>query len=752
METTFKESYVRIRDDIVISKHEKPEGVRYVVKDPVTDRFFRFGEVEGFILENLDGNTSFEMVQKKVGEKFEVEFDTQTLDQYIARLKNCNIIAETGSVSIPRPVSKRIQGNMMYLRIKLIDPDRLLDKINAVAGFLFTKTFVVLSSAIILFAFWITLTEWGAITRSFSTMFNSISLATAWVIVLLVVFIHEFAHGLACKRFGGRVNEMGFLLLYFMPAFYCNVSDAWLFPDKSKRIIVTLAGAYSEIFIWSMATIGWLVLEQNTFIQSAGLVIMATSGIKSFFNMNPLIKLDGYYILSDYLEIHNLRWRALSYVGSRIRSLWTPALRSLQGVNVRDRRIFVVFGVLSFVYTTWIISFFAWGFGEYLLSTYQAVGFVVFAVFLSGLLKNPLKNLISKPLPEVPGVEPTRRRFDKATKFTLGAALVTGAMFLIPMELKVSGDFVLLPEHNADVPAEVDGFVAKLFVSEGDTVELGDSIAILSNRELLASFQQKKAETDVAIANLDLTVAGPTKEEIALARAGLEKSQEQLKYAQKDLERNTALFDRKLVASQELEKIQELVAVRQKEVEENRSRLQALTAGFRPEQIKARRAEVEKLRSELRYLEDQINAMTVRSPIKGIVTTHMLESKIGQNVMKGELVTEVHNLETVTAELLIPEKEIPNVTVGQKVVLKARAFPTESFMGTVSAIAPIASTPENWFGGPVVLVQAQLANQDKLLRSGMTGVAKIYCGERRMIDAVLHKILYFVRVDVWSWW
>lgn len=742
----------KVREDIVISKHEMPEGVRFVVKDPVTDRYFRFGELEGFIVEHLDGKTTKAGLLKLVNEKFQAELDDQTLDQFVARLEACGLIAGPHSVSTPRPAAKRVQGDIFYLRIKLFDPDRFLTKLNSVSGFLFTKTFVFLSAAAILSAFWITLTEWGDITRSFWTMFSSISLTMAWVVILGVVFIHEFSHGLACKRFGGRVNEIGFLLLYFMPAFYCNVSDAWLVPEKSKRIIITLAGAWSETLIWSLATIGWLLLEPNTFIQNASLIIMATSGIKSLFNLNPLIKLDGYYILSDYLEIHNLRWRALSYVGSRIRALWTPDLKPDPTIGARDRRIFMTFGILSAVYTTWLISFFAWDFGVYLLSTYQGVGFIAFSFFLTGILRNPIKKLMRRPLPAVSGVDPPPRKMGMPTKIAIGGAMAFGAMFFIPMELKVSGDFTLLPKHNADIQAEVDGLITKFFVSEGDTVGIGDPIALLADRELVASYEQKKAQTDAAAANLRLVIAGPTRDEIALARAQLEKSQEQLKYAQKELERMNAMFERNLVAGKDLEEKQELAAVRQKEVEEYRSRLNALNAGSRPEHIQARRAEGAQLQSELQYLGDQINALTVRSPIQGIVTTHLLHEKIGQNVKKGDLIVEVHDLESVTAELLIREKEIPNVKVGQTVVLKARAFPTENFTGTVSTIAPVATIPPNWYGGPVVLVRAQLQNDERLLRSGMSGIGKIYCGEQRMVDIVFHKIMYFIRVDVWSWW
>src|SRR5205814_3942267 len=167
-----------------------------------------------------------------------------------------------------------------------------------------------------------------------------------WLALVVVTALHESAHGLTCKRFGGDVREVGFLLIYFQPTFYCNVSDAWLFPEKSRRLWVTFAGAYFEVFLWSLATLLWRVVEPGTWVSFLALVVMATSGIKSLFNMNPLIKLDGYYLLSDYLEIPNLRWRAFGYLMARLKSLGRACPAEFAGASARERRIYLAYGLL----------------------------------------------------------------------------------------------------------------------------------------------------------------------------------------------------------------------------------------------------------------------------------------------------------------------------------------------------------------------------------------------------------------------
>ena len=101
------------------------------------------------------------------------------------------------------------------------------------------------------------------------------------------------------------------MLIYFSPALYVNVSDAWLFPEKSKRLWVGFAGPYFELFLWALATWVWRLTNTDTAINFVAFIVMLTSGVKTLFNLNPLIKLDGYYLFSDWLEIPNLKGKGV---------------------------------------------------------------------------------------------------------------------------------------------------------------------------------------------------------------------------------------------------------------------------------------------------------------------------------------------------------------------------------------------------------------------------------------------------------
>ncbi|PYP29040.1 MAG: hypothetical protein DMD49_13680, partial [Gemmatimonadetes bacterium] len=236
----------------------------------------------------------------------------------------------------------------------------------------------------------------------------------AWATVYVVIVAHECAHGLTCKHYGASVREIGFFFLYFQPAFYCNVSDAWLFPEKSKRLWVTFAGAYFELFVWAWATVVWRVTDPSVALNHLALVVMATSGVKSLFNLNPLIKLDGYYLLSDYLDIPNLRQRAFGYLGSRIARLWGSPPERPMGATARERRIYVVYGLLAGAYSYALLGLVAWWIGGALVQRYQGWGLVAFVGLLVAVLRNPLRRTLGRA-PGALGSSPdkvgfTRRR------------------------------------------------------------------------------------------------------------------------------------------------------------------------------------------------------------------------------------------------------------------------------------------------------------------------------------------------------
>ena len=808
----------KLRSDLRQSRQETAEGATFVLKDPVTGKYFRFRDAEQFIAQQLDGATPLEVVGQRAEVHLGQPCPADTLKGFVDRLQQFGLLeSQTAARQSPWTASERVRGNVFSLRLKAFDPDRFLTWWLPKLRFCFTSAFLWCSTGLILFTVGLTLLNGDQIQRDIANLYRVETVLLIWLTILVTDLLHELAHGLTCKRFGGEVRELGFMLLYFQPAFYCNVSDAWLFPKKSHRLWVSFAGVYSELFISAVAALIWRLTEPGNWVHAIALVILGTSGIRTFLNFNPLIKLDGYYILSDALEIPNLRARSFQYLRAAVVHVLRPssgwAAQAVQETRPRERKIYLTYSLLAGLFSTWLLGSIAWLVGSFLVESYQGTGFLIFIGLLVVIFRRPLGQSFGTVKGWL-GTAPARIASMKLPiKSVLLLVAVVAILFFGRMELTISGEFTVLPIQNADVRAEVEGLISAVFVQEGDRVRQGDLIATLSDRDYRTELKKTTAEIQEKQAKLRMLKAGPRQEDIEVARkvlvtaqtrgeqarkrydeairlrterqmraeATLEKSKERHKYAQQSFERLKPLFEKGFIARKELDEVEEPVTVRgreaeeaqaslnevlyddlaefqkdlavtEKELDEAQGKLSVLLAGSRKEEIEATEAEIGRLKAQQQLLDEQLRLMRVVSPHAGVITTPRMNEKIGQLVNKGTLIAEVHDLHTVEAEIAVTEQEIADVQVGQPVVLKARAYPTESFEGTVMAIAPAAVRQDEAFGQKVIRVITKIDNAPLLLKSQMTGNAKIYSGERSIAELMTRRLVRYLRVEFWSWW
>ena len=733
-----------LRDDLLISKQETRDETFFVVKDPLTRRFFRFREAEYCVARQLDGVTPLQVVRERVAAELGAEPEPQVLEGFVAQLRRQGLLADDAAGQHARRPNKFFGGNLLWLRLKALDPDRLFDWLEPRIRFFFTPAFVMLALAIIATGVAIVLSSRAEIGPDLRRLWGAYGLVLIWGAILFVTILHEFAHGLTCKHFGGEVHELGFLLIYGGPAFYCNVSDSWLFPEKSKRVWVMTAGGFFELFVWGLAAIVWRVVEPGTFLGSAALVIVLTSGVRQFFNANPLIKLDGYYILSDWLEVPNLRARAFRYVNHGIkRALGFASEEDVATPTPRERWIFVAYGIVAATFSYWLLS----RFGLYVASTltrhYQGWGFLAFAGLANLALGNPLKKVIPpgpRRLASVP------RRF----KTLAVLAALTIVLVFVRIDLTASGNVQILPAQNADLRAPVDGIIEHVYVDEGARVATGDTIVRLAARDDAAQLQMVTASIGARRAQLAMLRSGPQRQEIEVARLTVDNAAEHLRYATGELERLQTLAQNGAATRAELEQAQERVAGITHDRDAARARLDLLLGGTRPESLATVEHEVASLEADRARLEDRVARLAVTAPHGGVITTPKLKQRIGEYVKAGDLIAKVYGVESVQAEIAVPEREIGDVRVGQRGGLRLRALPERSFEGLVTAIAPaVEQTPA---GERIVRVTIDIPNDGGWIKPEMSGYARIYCGKYRALDVLTRRFRRFVRVEFWSWW
>lgn len=785
----------KLRSDLTVSRQQAGGAVRYVIKDGRSGKFFRFGEVEQFIAEQLDGETPLDAVRQQTAARFEGTLPPEALAAFITKLQKNGLLEVQGApASAPSKPGRpgRLLGSLLYMRIPLFDPNRLFDRLVRRVRFCFTPQFVVLSAALMLLATVITVLQWSDVRQDLSRLYRLSSIPLFLLVTFGLAFAHEAAHGLTCKRFGGEVHELGFLLLYFTPGFYTNVSDAWLFPEKSKRLWVGVAGPYFELFLWALATLTWRVTDVDTRINYAALIVLTTSGIKTFFNLNPFIKLDGYYLLSDYLELPNLRKRSFRYVGKLVKRIVGVGERTPVDVSPRERWIYLAYGLFGSVTSISVLGYVVVTAGGYLIDTHQSMAFLLFAGLAGTKSRRKLRKLFGgaaraadpeddgdldedgeAPAPPAPAAPaPTRRRWSPLVPWlALAVAAVLVAVFG-RLQLRIGGPVTVLPEQNADVRAPVVGIIESIAVDEGAAVRTGDVIARLSNRANVAELRKTEASIHDTRAQLDKLLAGPAREEVDLAEVALSRVEDRLRFAQDNAARVAHLFETAAATRQELEAADDQVRLARHDSVDARARLALLRARVRPEDIESARGKLALLEAQQRFLAGEVRSLTVVSPSSGIVATpsRQLKDLVGQFVSPGTLIAKVYDFSTVTAQLVVSEKEIADVRVGQPVALRVRAYPDVAFHGTVTAVATevapttnsqnTTSTPSSstttisTSGGPsrAFVVTTQIDNHDLLLKPGMTGQGKIYAGDRRIIGLITRRLARTFKVEFWSWW
>ena len=781
----------RLRRDLTVSRLETANGGFLIIKHPVSGRFYRFKEAERFIAEQLDGETPLDVIRERTEAKFGASLGLDTLNAFVKNLDKIGLL-ETSKPGEKRDSGRpsRIRGNLLYLRLALLDPDRLFTRLVPHIRLLFTRRFLVLSAIPILLALALTLANAREIAADLPRLYQASAILPFFALILVVASIHEFAHGLTCKHFGGEVHELGFMVMYFQPAFYCNVSDAWLFPEKSKRLWVGFAGPYFELVLWAVATIAWRMTEPDTGINYAALIIMALSGLRSFFDFNPFVKLDGYYLLSDLLELPNLRRRSFKYVGDGVKRLLGFGRRVALHVSARERRIYLIYGLVATVSSLSLLSYGLIRLGSYLIDNHQPLALLSLVSYTGLRSGRRFRRLFgqrsSRVDPDDDGdvltagpdgapeeAEPQARKrkrvrsWSREIRWAGVAAAALAVLFFVHLQLRIAGPFTVLPEENADVRAAVEGIIEEIRVHEGDQVNAGDVIARLADKDVRAEVLKTQAQVREARANLRKLQVGTTAESLAVAKAGVAKAADAAKFAQGKLARSKLLFERQALSPQEFEGAQEQAATADNALAEARSQLSVLLRGNRPEEIEAAKAQVDRLEAQQHFLETQLGLLDVVSPASGVVATPARELKemVGKFVAKGALIAKVYAVQTVTGEIVITEKEIGDIHVGQGVALKSRAYPDMIFHGTVSTIATAAEglpsatavattekTGSTNTGVRTFVVTTEIDNRSGLLKPGMTGLAKVVGGDRRVVDLVKRRLAHTFKVEFWSWW
>jgi multidrug efflux pump subunit AcrA (membrane-fusion protein) len=777
------------------------DGGQYVVKDPLTGTYYHLGEAEHFLLTQLDGQQTAEAVRAAFEQRFGEPLSAEDFDDFLelARVQRfLQAAAEAGLPPEGETTGQRRQS-LLYWRKSLFDPDRLMTWLAPRLRFVWTRGFLIVSAGGILLAAVLVWVNWQEVLRPYASALRWETALWVWLALAVTTTLHEFAHGLTCKHHGGEVHEVGFLLLFFMPCFFCNVSDAWLFREKSKRLWVALAGGYCDLCVWALSVFAWRLTQPGTAVNSLAWVVLSVLGVRVFFNFNPLLKLDGYYLLSDWLEVPNLQQRGQGHFKGHLRRLlWGAPAPPAEPRG----RLLLSFGLMSWLYSVLFLALVLWGLFHFLgaKAGWLGVGLVALLGWFS--VRGVFQGFTAG---EVSIMVTTRRKRTVCWLLALGG--LAAALCLVKIEDRAGGSFRLRPPTHAELRAPVAGFLKEVFGDEGDRVSPGAPVARIEVPDLDSRLAQKQAEVREARARLRLLEEGPRYEEVDeqrrrveraeawcdLARADLDRarqaldedlnrldqliaqhqaelefadqsfaraqklrllkaiSQEEYRDAEKKChvcaaQRDQTLAERRARRAQGTREAEAELARRSRELADARSALALLEAGSRPAEVEAERARLTRLQEETHYLGGLREKVRVASPVAGLIVTPRLREKVGQYLREGDLIAVVEEPAGLEAEISLAEQDVDRVRAGQEVLLKARALPFEAFATRVERVAPAADKGE---AQSSVTVYCRLESAPAGLRPAMTGYARVYTGRRPVGAILLDRVLRFLRTEFW---
>jgi putative peptide zinc metalloprotease protein len=486
----------KLRSDLSLVEQRYRGDTTYIVKDPASKKYFRFKPLEVLVMQQFTGEVTTGEVAEALREQG-LPLSPKTVDGFVRKLKQLGLIerslAEKSVLELERLRAERrrrarhthYQGSLLRLRFSVGDPDGFFTRWLPRVRWFFTRPFLALSVALFAVYAVIFVLEFPAIFAGMRAMyslhfFTLSNIAVFWGTGMVVIAIHELGHGFACKYFGGQVYEMGAMLIYFEPAFYCNVNDAWTFPERDKRLWVTAAGSWIQLVIAALAAIVWLLVDPGSLVSRIAFAALLIGGATTvLMNANPLIPLDGYYALSDYLEIPNLRQRALAHVAWALKRHVLRLNLPEPPADSYERRAFFVYGALALAYIGIILFVFAAAVLGWANRTLGALGALAVLLLIGATLRRGVREWARAFVTTVREHRALWRERRVARWVVGGAGLLLLILVLVPWPIRVAGVYEAAPARETVLAAPDSGVLAEVLVGDGGRVAAGAAVARL---------------------------------------------------------------------------------------------------------------------------------------------------------------------------------------------------------------------------------------------------------------------------------
>lgn len=610
----------RLRTDLQFVPVTENGQHLYIIEDPVRNTYFRIGEEEYLFISNLEHFPSLEPLLEHITPLSPTPIEkeqAQTILQWLTghqllQQKDATILA--ADLDQKQTFQKRAnlnRLNLISIKIPCFNPDPLLRHCKPLF-WLTGKVFFALWVCAGIMAAWALLTRWSEFTAQAQGILGLDNLLWVWCIWFGLKVVHEFFHGLVCYRHGGRVYEAGVLFILFIPLTYINATSSWKFASKWQRIHVAVAGMFIELGIAFTALLVWA----NTPNSTTGMIAHNTviiAGISSLlFNANPLMRFDGYYILSDLLSIPNLYQRGMHSASSSLKKFFL-------GIStiIKESLFVKGYGIAVFIWR--LLVLFSLGY----LASQLAGGLGIFITLgaLVAWVGMPIFFFIRR----WPNYREQNQNvgFHLLRRSTLCLVVAVAALYLIGWEKSIEAPGIIEYREQYSVKAASPGFITVIKVKDGEQVNKGQLLLRLENEEV----KYKHALSQILLNQLELRMR---------------------------LAHSTG-------------QIAELQNLREK---------------------------YQSAREEFQKNDDDLKALSVRAPDKGMVISRQLNNKMGIYIPKGEELLWIVTPQQKQLTALASQDDIDvfRSQVGKKIRINMRADGIGVFEGTLTRVDPTGTT------------------------------------------------------------
>lgn len=473
---------IRIRPDLRISLCRSADKPYVLIEDTLSSNFYRLGLQEWKMARLFDGQRTLRSVADAVPQS---SHEVAKVGQWLTQIGLAHVVEGSLTSSTDRkensaakPSWVSLAGrNLLFIKVTFPNPEWLLRKIHPCVAWLFSSPGIAPWLLTCGLGFWTVIHQWTRFQTSVQDVFapnNWLHLLAIW---LLLKVVHELAHATVCLRHGGTVTRCGLMFILFSPIAWVDVTSAWSFRSKWSRIAVSGAGMYAECFLAAVAAIvwGWTI---NPWLEMTCRNIIFMAGLSTvLFNLNCLMRFDGYYMLADWLNIQNLYQAGQRYVRHLAKRHVLNMPSNPPRVEPRLVKFVVLYGFAAIV---WRVCF--------------CIGILIAAAHFfhgAGLLMAVLSGVVWFGLPVLRlGVflwkghgdqQPDRARV--AVVSVLAVAIVGTVLALPwPSSRRAHGvvDFLDMHTLRADSP----GFIKRIRVQPGQSVEWGQVLMEIANPNL----------------------------------------------------------------------------------------------------------------------------------------------------------------------------------------------------------------------------------------------------------------------------